>query len=356
MKRRYIVLCIVNAVSLLLFGIFTVVSAVIAGSLPDQQACGRWAPGDLQYAQVSVFKDVASAMDINGIYAARVDIDGKLEENSITSEKAGARLWADAFSTPQTKVSVSTDRASAEANLTATGGDFFLFHPLDIIFGCYYSSDDVMQDRALIDDVLAWQLYGSSDVAGMPVIINGKYFIISGVFRQSENSDMEKVYGISPRIFISYEGYGLIGGNEAFTCYEVCLPNKVSGQAMQIVRDVLSLKDDDPGIRIVENSERYSLKKRIGIIADFGMRSVVESAVTYPFWENAARITEDKSALMLVFQFLFLITPVCTVIYLFVLLYKNKEKLLRKAFNAVKDAWYRAGQKRRRKRGSKAAT
>ncbi len=356
MKHRYIVLCIVNAVSLLLFGIFTAVSEVLARSLSDQLTCERWASGDLQYAQVSVFKDSASAMDINSIYAARVDIDGKLEENSITSDKPGARLWTDAFSTPQTKLTVSSERAEAEANLIATGGDFFLFHPFELISGCYYSSDDVMQDRAVIDDVLAWQLYGSSNVAGMPIKIKGKYFIISGVYRQSKNSNMEKVYGTSPRIFISYEGYGLIGGSGSFTCYEACLPSKVSGQAVQIVKDVLSFKDDDPGIRIIENSARYSLKKRFEIIADFGMRSVVDSAVGYPFWENAARVTEDKSALLLVLQLLFLTVPFCTVMYLFALLYRNKEKLLRKALNAAKNAWYRAGQKRRNKRNSKAMT
>ncbi|MDE5575915.1 MAG: ABC transporter permease, partial [Oscillospiraceae bacterium] len=275
--------------------------------------------------------------DINGVFMARVNTEKKLTEASLAPERAGARVWADAFSTSQRKISVSTDRATSDANLIATGGDFFLFHPFEIISGYYYSDDDLMHDRVLIDDVLAWQLYGSSDVAGKPVRVDGTYYVISGVFRQSDNSDIEKVYGMSPRIFMPYEGYSLMGGGEAvFTCYEACLPNQVTGQGKQIVTEALSVTADDPGLRIVENSVRYRLKNRLEIIADFGMRSVVDSSVVYPFWENAARITEDKSALLLVFQTVFLIFPVCTAAYLLHLLVKNRKRLIKKAIDALK--------------------
>ena len=99
-----------------------------------------------------------------------------------------------------------------------------------------------------------------------------------------------------------YGGYSLMGDGEAvFACYEACLPNQVTGQGKQIITDVLAVKDDTSGMRVVENSVRYSLKKWFEIIADFGMRSVVDGSIAYPFWENAARITEDKSALLLAF-------------------------------------------------------
>ncbi|MDE7279674.1 MAG: ABC transporter permease, partial [Oscillospiraceae bacterium] len=296
MKPKYLVLGILNAASLLIFAVISVIAAAVGSSLPDQRAVERWAGGDMPYAQVSVFSGATSAMDINSIFMARVNVEKKLTEASIASEREGARVWADAFSTSQLKASVSSDRASAEANLIATGGDFFLFHPLEIISGYYYSDDDLMHDRILIDEVLAWQLYGSSNVAGKPVRVGGTYYIISGVFKQSDNSDIEKVYGISPRIFMPYEGYSLMGGGEAvFTCYEACLPNKVTGQGKQIVTEALSIQEEDTEKRVVENSARYGLKKRFEIIADFGMRSVVDGAVVYPFWENAARISEDKS-------------------------------------------------------------
>ncbi|MDE5992544.1 MAG: ABC transporter permease [Oscillospiraceae bacterium] len=337
MRSKYIVLGILNAVSLLVFAVFSVIASAVERSLPDQLAAERWAGGEMSCAQVSVFMDMTSPLDINGVFMTRVNTEKKLTEASIAPEREGARVWADAFSTSQRKISVSTDRATSDANLIATGGDFFLFHPFEIISGYYYSDDDLMHDRVLIDDVLAWQLYGSSDVAGKPVRVDGTYYIISGVFRQSENSDVERVYGMSPRIFMPYEGYSLMNSGEAvFTCYEACLPNKVTGQGKQIVTEALSAREDDPGLRIVENSVRYGLKNRFEIIADFGMRSVVDSPVVYPFWENAARISEDRSALLLVFQTVLLIFPVCTAVYLLHLLLKNRKKLIGKALNTLK--------------------
>ena len=40
------------------------------------------------------------------------------------------------------------------------------------------------------------------------------------------------------------------------------------------------------------------------------MRSVVDSPVYYQYWENAARITDDKAALLLVMQALGLVLPI----------------------------------------------
>lgn len=349
MKRRYIVLAILNGAALLAFAIFTAVSAGLSGSLADQRVCERWAAGEMEYAQISVFCEESSAMDINDVFTERVNIDKKLVENSLVSEKEGARLWADAFSSTQEKISVSTEHGSADANLIVTGGDFFLFHPFDIISGYYYSDDSVMQDRIFIDDVLAWQIYGSSDVAGMPVSIDGKYYFISGVFRKSDNSDEEKVYGTSPRIFMSYEGYSLLGEEAEFTCYEACLPNQVTGQAKGIITDTLSITESDPVMSAVENSSRYSLESRFSIIKDFGMRSVVDRPVVYPFWENAARITEDKSALLLVIQIICLILPICTAVYLIAKLYRNRKKLLKRFIDAIKSVFDKSRNRKKLK-------
>lgn len=347
MKPKYIVLSILNGASAVLFLIFTLIAASVKNSLPDQQTVTRWSDGSIPYAQVSIFTDSDSAMSIDTIFTARADIDKKLTENSLAPEKEGARLRADAFSSGQKKLGVSSSRASAEANVIATGGDFFLFHPLDLLSGSYYSDSDIMHDRVMLDEVLAWQLYGSSDIAGKPVIINGKYFYVAGVFRQDDSSAVKKVYGEKPRMFMSYSGMELLGETPLFTSYEVCLPNPVTGLAEKIVRETSAVSED--GSRIVENSARYGLKNRFGIIADFGSRSVVDSAVVYPYWENAARITEDRSALLLVFQALALVVPLLTAVYLFALLIHNRKKLFNKAADAVKRVFCNISKKPVRK-------
>ena len=351
MKRKHIILSIANGASLLFFAVMSLLSAGLKKSLPDQQVISRWTDGNERYAQVSVFTDSSSALSIDSIFTARVNVDKKLLENSLVSEKENARIWTDAFSASQSKIVLSTEHGSVEANSIATGGDFFLFHPLDLISGYYYSDDDLMHDRVLIDEVLAWQLYGSSDIVGKPVLIGGKYFYVAGVFRQSENADIEKVYGKSPRMFMSYMGYELLGENAEFTCYEACLPSPVSNLGYNIVTESLSLSDNSSCT--VENSVRYSLKKLFEIISDFGMRSVSDNAVVYPYWENAARITEDKSALLLIMQIIGLVLPCLTTVYLIAKLYRRRKILCQKASDAIKRILHKliAKMKTNRKEG-----
>ena len=342
MKPKYIIITAANGLALLFTLIMTLIASGIAGSQPDQQVTKKWAPeSSIPYAQVSAYTSDTAAVTIDSIFMTRVNIDKSLVENSITSENERARLWTDAFSTSQRIINVSADKTSSEANMIATGGDFFLFHQLDMLYGSCYSDDDVMHDRVVIDETLAWRLYGSSNIAGMPVTINGKYFYIAGVFRQSDNSDMEKVYGEKPRIFMSYQGLELISeATTLFTCYEACLPSPVTGVGLKIVTEALNL--DEYSSRILDNSARYGLKNRFTIISEFGMRSVVDNSVFYPFWENAARITEDKSALILVFQLIGLILPIVTVVWLFVKFIRNRKNLTDKLKNDITDKWDKA--------------
>lgn len=334
MKRKHIVLIVANGISLLFFAIMTLVAGGIKKSLPDQQAVGRWIDGDQRYSQISVFTDGLSAISKDGIFTARVDIEKKLVENSLTPEKENARVWVDAFSANHGKMSVFSEYGNAEAETIITGGDYFLFHPAELLSGYYYSEDNLMQDRVLIDETLAWQLYGATDIAGKSVRIGTKYFYIAGVFRQSDNDDIKKVSSGAPMMFMPYQGYEILGNTPYFSCYEACLPNPVTGLAEKIIKEALAV--ELPKTEAVANSERYSLKNRFEIIKNFSMRSVKDNAIVYPYWENAARITEAKSALVLVFQLIGLIIPICTVLAYAIIGYRKRKAILKYFADAVK--------------------
>lgn len=338
MKPKYIFIIALNGASLLLFLLATLLEALVGNSLPDQHISERWA-GEERYSQVSVFTEDMSSYSLEGIFTARVNIEKKLQENSLAPEKENTRIWVDAFSSAQIRMTAYSDKASAEVNMIVTGGDFFLFHPQDMISGYYYSDSDLMHDRIVIDNVLAWQLYGASDIVGKPVTINGKYFYVAGVFRTDDNSDVEKVYGSKPRVFMPYEGYSLTGGTPFFSCYEVCLPDPVTGLGRNIISEAINL--DEEKYRLVENSSRYSLKKRFELLRNSGLRSVVDIPIVYPYWENAARITEDRAVLLLLLQILGLIFPMGTVLYFLRKLVKNRKKLAKKAFDKIKDSFSR---------------
>ncbi len=332
MKKRYILLIAANGISLLLFAVFSMIAAGISGSLDDQQVISRWTDGSERYSQVSVFTAPLSGMSIDSVFMTRVNIDKKLVENSIVSEKENARLWADAFSFEKGKVSLISDYGSTEANAIVTGGDFFLFHELELLSGYYYSDDDLMHDRILIDETLAWQLYGSSDIEGKHVILDGKYFYISGVYKRSEDPDAEKLMGTAPLLYIPYQGNELIGGTNYFTCYEVCMPNPVSGLAEMIVRDSVSVTEEN---RVtVVNSERYSLKNRFSLMKNFRYRTVRDSLIVYPWWENMARISEDSSATLLVWQIASLAVPTATLVGGIILAYIKRKTIFAKLVSA----------------------
>ncbi len=349
MKRKHIYLIAANVGSLLFFMIMTIFFVRLSSSLPDQQTASRWSD-EKAYSLVSVYADISKPMTLNDIFTARVNVEKKLVENSIAAEKENSRVWADAFSSVQELITVDAGSSSSEAHLIVTGGDFALFHPMDFIFGSFYSEDMIMQDCVVIDEILAWRLYGSSNIVGKPVMINGKYYFVSGVFRRSEDKNVERVYGEKPRIFMSYSGYDLISPDKEadFICYEACLPNAVSGFGKKILTEAMSLEDNTD--RVMENSQRYSLKSRFDIIRNFGMRSVADSPVFYQYWENAARITDDKAALLLVMQVLGLAAPLCTVVYYLCKLVRNRKKLAQKAKDALKDVLHKINTRRRSKR------
>ena len=348
MKPKHIVLLIIDTASVVFFLCMTLAAYFTANSLPDQQAAKRWG-GETKYAQISVYTDCYDEINIDSIFMARINVEKKLVENSISSEIEDARVWTDAFSSYQTSMTAASDHGSAEAAAIITGGDFFVFHPQDMISGYYYSDSDTMHDRIVIDDVLAWQLYGSSDIVGMPVIIDGKYFYVAGVFRQSENNDIKKVYGEKPRMFMSYQGYSLIHEEGAkFSCYEACLPDPVTGLGKQIISESISI--DEKNYRIVENSSRYGLKNRFTMLADNNVRSVVDIPVVYPYWENAARMTEDRSVTLLIMQLAGLAAPVLTIVYLLRSLIKSRKKIFEKMREKINDIEIKNRSKRVEKR------
>lgn len=347
MKKKYIYLILANALSAVFFLIMTVFFVRLRNSLPDQQTASRWSAVE-PYSLVSVYSDFGKPMSLNDVFTARVNIEKKLVENSIAAESENARVWADAFSAAQENVTLSAGVSTSEANLIVTGGDFALFHPLDFLYGGFYASDPLSPDVIVIDEVLAWRLYGSSNIVGKPVLINGKYFFVTGVFRQSEDKNVERVYGDKPRAFMPYAGYDIISDKEAeFICYEACLPNAVSGFGKNILTEALGLEENTD--RVLENSSRYSLKSRFDIIRNFGMRSVSEAPIVYQYWENAARITEDKSALLLVMQALGLVIPVGTVTYYIIKLVRNRKKLAKNAINALRDVLHKIAKRRKEK-------
>lgn len=320
-KRRWY-LALINCALLLLVLILALVFFHVAGTLDSIRAADRWrGENDMRFAQLACFLPVDAPKTESDIMMFRQTLEQKLLDASLEAESSQPNsapnnaqetqeantLYADAYS-GTASMTVAGDHGSAQVKAIGVGGNFFLFHPLQLRSGSYISDSDFMQDRVVLDEVLAWQLFGGYDVAGMTVTINQKPYYVAGVVRRESDFATSDAYLDGAGMFISYSAFQEVTGTDAITCYEIVMPDMITGFAKGIVSENFSVGNGD----IVENSSRYSLGNLWEVVKSFGLRSMRNNGVIYPYWENAVRLTEDYLALLLVLMVLFALCPAIT--------------------------------------------
>jgi len=280
-----------------------------------------------RFAQLSAFFPESSVFNEESVLRLRHELNNSLRNSSIEAT-GGRKLHTDAWSANVDVTLISeheTNPVSAKA--IAVGGDFFLFHPLKLRDGSYLSPNDVMKDRIVIDEELAWRLFGAIRLAGFEVLINDKIFIVAGVVSRENDFASSIAYTYGAGLFMSFEAYSeLYEGNASISTYEIVMPDPITGFALSEFTDVLAY----PSAIIIENSARFSLGKIFEILGSFGERSMQRDPIAFPYWENAARFAEDRLALLLVFTIILIIFPVvCAVIYTVILVKFGVRQLIK---------------------------
>lgn len=322
LSARNIVLWISGIVSFLVFLVLYGIAALLSGSQTSQQMAERWSERK-DVAQISCFFSPNAAMSPDRIESFRHSLDSALQEASIVqdSPNANARLWADAYSADG-QITVSGERARVTADAIGIGGDFFLFHPLQLLSGSYFSESDLNQDYCILDEDAAWQLFGSNNVAGQIVTIGGVPHMVAGVVHR-EDGRLEEAAGLdSTVIYVSYNTLDTFGSNNGINHYEIVMPNPVSEYAFSYVKENIGVAEKE--LEVVENTTRYDFLERLQVIADFGTRSMNGKAIIYPYWENIARGYEDIIAAVTLFALLFLAYPVVLLVMFAVIRWKHK--------------------------------
>lgn len=325
-KKRIVLLC-VNAFLLILVIVVCVISGKLKNTLVSQEFADRWSSNGEQYGQVSVFLSDSVGLTAEGLYSAVTSFDQKLEEVSLApaSENEDALLWTYGYSS-ESILSVTRESATAEAGATGVGENFFLFHPLQLLSGSYIFGSDLMSDRVVIDQNLAWQLFGATDVAGMEIEIGGLPYIIAGVVRSEDDFASTAAYGARPRLYLPYEALLLTDNDAKITCLEILMPNPVSNFSLQTTKSVFEgLSVTETNRTIVDNTARYSLTNLFGVMGDFGLRSMRQVGFAYPYWENAARMVEDYLALFLIITIILLIIPAISLVRLIIWLWRREK-------------------------------
>ncbi len=321
MKRR--ILGITGAVSFLIFCVLWGVTDKMVSSLTDQNTAQRWSK-DGGVAQISCFFSTNANVTEDTLQEFEYNLDNYLLESSITprSENPSARLWVSAHSA-EGKINLSTEYGNMEADALGIGGDFFLFHPQKLLYGSYFSGNDVNQDYCVIDEDAAWQLFGSNNVAGMMVTINGTPHIVTGVIERREGKLWEAAGLDKTRVYVSLSTLEKHGTSHGINHYEILMPNPVKEFAYKYVSEKLG--QDERETVVLENSTRFRLLKRLGVIKDFGTRSMNGKSIIYPYWENVARGYEDIVGAITIFMLLFLLYPMVLVSIWFVHYWRHKD-------------------------------
>lgn len=300
-----------------------------------QQAAKRWKK-DGGAAQISCFFSVNTKLTPESIEDFEHNLDSALEAASIVVESphANARLWADAYSASG-KITVKSNIGKLDVDAIGIGGDFFLFHPLPILSGSYFTGNDIMQDYCVLDQDAAWKLFGSNDVVGQTVYIGEVAHVVTGVVKREE-SKLYKAAGLdNSLIYVSYSTLEKYGSNNGINHFEIVMPNPVNGYAYDYIKNAIGVANEE--LEIVENSNRFSCFNRVKHIAKLPNRAMNGKAIIYPYWENVARVTEDKLARLMIWQLLFTIIPVIVIFVSLFILWKHRRWTLKSVIIRMKD-------------------
>lgn len=296
--------------SIIAYVVLTMVSASLERKLYDQHLPEKWSR-DGGYAQISCYYSAKEEVTDFTIQSIQHSVESSLQEASITTENDNARLIVDCYSA-KGEVTLTSGKTSLTASALGVGGDFFLFHPVEIINGAYFSGNALMKDYIIIDEDAAWQLFGSNDVVGMQVEIGGVPHLVAAVIKRDDDK-LSKAAGLDKTlVYLSYESLEAYGTSKGISAYEILMPNPVKGFAYDIISKKVSANEDN--VEVIDNSIRFNDIELFGVIKEFSERVMSKKDIIYPYWENKARAVENQMAVLLIFRILVAIPGIVVII------------------------------------------
>ncbi len=391
---KHRVLISVLAVAFLMNAVLTAVSNHMVNGIYDQQMAQRWSE-DHAMAQISLFTTEDKAVSEDDIKRFEYTLKKKLIESGVTGDEPDEDESIDTGSfkpeivdtigidemnediqeekkpkedpvdklftisyNAQGIVSVTFEKKTVEdVKAIGVGGDFFLFHPMTLSSGSYFSGDDLMKDSVIIDENMAWQLFGSTDIIGQEVLIQNVPHYVVGVVTPRKGRLNEASGYTGNYIYMSYDSlskYGtIVSGISAksevsetgqtaqkggINCIEVVCPNPVQGLAARISKESLGIADDK--VSVIDNTERFSFFSLFKVLRSFGTRSMQSMAIYYPYWENTARGYEDILSILLLFRLICIMICVVIIAFFIIHSYRNKRWTVRGIAKYISDKKY----------------
>lgn len=348
-KPKKLILPVLNALAVAGIIFTTIAGHSAARSQSYNFAYERWKGiSEEDFGQASCFFSDEAKLSTKSIRSLRGQVIKCLKDAACDIEKE--EPFADAYSAIVGEAKVKCDISrSSKAQITAVGGNFFLFHDFDLISGAYFSEKDTMQDGAVIDKSLAWALYGSTDIVGMYIYIDGVKCYISGVIEDPTDKVEKKCAGKMPKAYVTYDTassmkkYASSGDPmsgladfDKITCYECILPEPVEKLTINSVKSIFA---DTYGenVSIVDNMRRFTPKTRAKAFRKLSESVIRNDGIRLPYWENTSRMYEFKATVLYGLRRYMFIIPILTLLWLafrgIVAYNRNKAKLKQRIIN-----------------------
>ncbi len=359
--------------------------------MPETLGADRWSK-EHKMAQISLYFTEDQMVETDGIKRLEYNLENKLTDIGVTVETyidmdkyadttvengvvdtilpdevppTVSDLYVSSYCAQGVVSLTFENRTIDKVNAIGVGGDFFMIHPLTLVSGSYFTDKNLMKDQIIIDEYLAWQLFGSSNIAGEMVTISNVPHYIAGVIKKDTGRIREEA-GLSENyVYLSYDSLSKYGeilsgktenkeisedGQTAYiggiNCYEVIMPDPVDGIAAKIVKE--SSGTDERFISVIDNTKRFSFFSLIKVIKEFGTRSMWKKPIFYPYWENTARGYEDILALLLFFKLICISILVLSLVAVIIHLYRHKTWTVRGVVQILLDKKYEWECKRRK--------
>lgn len=324
-KRKTIVKLIVSFCFVLVAVVLEIIVNSITSALESQNLAKRWGG---EYAQVSFFFSKNTSVTDGQILSVERTLGSALEEAAVISEH-GERVFVDSYSTVGKGLASSERTRNMNVRVVGVGGDFFLFHPYEIKSGAYFNdNNDENEDGVIIDDTVAWQLFGATDITEKTINIGNTSFVVRGVIKEDEGYFSETAKENDATVYMSYEAYQKLFGGETGTVpienYEILVKNPVKDLGKNKIEEAFAMDEGD--YEIIENSSRYKLLSRFIRLKKYGELTMNVKLITYPFWENRARGYDQLALAFTAFEVFFLIYPFICLLELLIFMFRKKEE------------------------------
>ncbi len=284
-KIKYCTMLISFAVALILMGVGNYFKAL----LPDVNAYKRW-DAEGQYTQLSVYLPLSRMQDTMLYEGMLFQMNDALVKESIEPENKKSRMVVGAYS-GYGNVTLRTDMATTTVEAIGVGGDFFYFHPLDMLDGSYLSEDYLMKDYIILDKETAWKLFGAINVTGMSVTIGDVPFLVAGVYEPTDIYLSEEAGLKENKVYMFYGSLERYGNVNGIQWLDFILPNAVKGYGERILTENSTVLLDDAVV--MEQSTRFNAIPLYKLVPDYLERVMSKSGIVYPYWENVARGYEN---------------------------------------------------------------